>query len=252
MAYDDYAVAARWYDAAYDRLQAGVGDAEFYLALAREAGGPVLELGSGTGRVLLPIARAGIAATGLDLSPAMLDVLRAKRPPAGLRLVTGSMTDFDLGADRFALIFAAFRPFQHLCTVEEQLGCLAAVRRHLAPGGRFAFDVFAPDLARIAVAEEPEHEEVRFEQDGETVVRYAALARDLAMQVTTVRFRFERRRGDVVVGEERVTFRMRWFHRYELEHLLAGAGFAVEALYGGFDRRPYDGRGEIVIVARAA
>jgi SAM-dependent methyltransferase len=180
----------------------------------------------------------------------MLDVLRAKDPPAGLRLIAGSMTDFDLGAERFALIFAAFRPFQHLCTVEEQLGCLAAVRRHLAPGGRFAFDVFAPNLARIARPEEPEQEEVRFEQDGETVVRYASLARDLASQVTTVHFRFERRRGDVVVGEERVTFRMRWLHRYELEHLLARAGFAVEALYGGFDRRPYDGRGEIVIVAR--
>jgi SAM-dependent methyltransferase len=252
MGYDDYEAAARWYDAAYDVLQAKVGDAEFYLDLARKTGGPVLELGCGTGRVLLPIARAGLAATGLDQAPAMLDVLRRKAPPANLRLVVGSMVDFDLGAERFRLVYSAFRPFQHLLTVAEQLGCLAAVRRHLAPEGLLAFDVFAPDLARIARPEEPESEEVRFEQDGETVIRYASMTRDLAAQVTDVHFRFERRRGDRVVGEERTSFRMRWFHRYEVEHLLARAGFEVVDVYGDFDRRPYDGHGQIITVARVA
>lgn len=252
MPYDDYTVAAHWYDAAYDVLQEKTGDAEFYLDLARRTGGPALELGCGTGRVLLPIARAGIAATGLDQAPAMLDVLRRKAPPANLRLVVGSMVDFDLGAERFRLVYSAFRPFQHLLTVPEQLGCLAAVRRHLAPDGLFAFDVFAPRLARIAEPEEPEFEEVRFPQGDETVVRYASITRDLATQVMDVHFRFERRRGDVVVGEERTSFRMRWFYRYEIEHLLARAGFEVVDVFGGFDRRPYDGHGEIITVARGA
>src|SRR5262245_12593437 len=144
---------AQSYDAEYAVIRDPSGDRAFYADLAREAGGPVLELGCGTGRVLLPIAREGlvVACVGLDLSANMLDVLRAKGPPDNLSLVQASMTAFDLGEARFHLVFAAFRAFQHLCTVDEQLAALACVRRHLAPGGRFAFDVFAPDLARTAV-----------------------------------------------------------------------------------------------------
>ena len=248
MSSDEYGeVAARYYDAAYAHDQA---DVAFYAALARETGGPVLEIGCGTGRVLLPIARTGVDAVGIDRSPAMLAALRAKGPPPTLRLVTAAMDDFDLGGERFRLAYSAFRAFQHLETVEEQLRCLVRVRRHLLPGGRFAFDVFAPDLARLAQPEEPEAEEMRFEHAGETVVRYAAVTRDLATQTMEVRYRYERRRGDAVVGEDRQAFRMRWFHRYELEHLLARTGFEVEAVYADFDRRPYDGRDEIVVVAR--
>src|SRR5215470_962310 len=103
---DDYAVTARFYDAAYATLRDPCGDAEFYRDLARETGGPVLELGCGTGRVLLPIAQEGMACTGLDLSPAMLAALRRKNPPPTLRLVEAPMQDFDLGPDRFRLVLA--------------------------------------------------------------------------------------------------------------------------------------------------
>src|SRR5215467_10175690 len=119
------------YDASSSRLRASSGDAAFYLDLARRARGPVLELGCGTGRVLLPIAREGIECTGLDASRSMLARLRASRPPKSLRLVFGRMQDFSIPKKRFALIYSAFRAFQHLLTVEDQLACLAAVRRHL-------------------------------------------------------------------------------------------------------------------------
>src|SRR5262245_17396946 len=99
------AIHARYYERGGHL--AGGPVADFYLALARETGGPVLELGCGTGRALLPIARDGIACVGLDNSPAMLDVLRAKAPPPNLRLVLAPMQDFDLGDDRFRLIFSA-------------------------------------------------------------------------------------------------------------------------------------------------
>jgi len=244
------AVHARYYDGAYASLRDSA-DIGFYHDLARETGGPVLELGCGTGRVLLPIAREGLACTGLDASPAMLDVLRAKDPPSNLRLVVAPMQAFDLGRERFRLVFAAFRPLQHLYTVEDQLACLACVRRHLAPGGRFAFDVFAPDLARIALVEEREIEEGRFRQGDDEIVRLTSMRRDLATQMTHVTMRLERRRDGTVVGEEVERFGMRWYHRYELEHLLARAGFEIVALYGGFDRRPYDHvSGEMVIVAQ--
>src|ERR1700693_830157 len=103
---------AGYCDRAFDLFRSPSGDVAFYGNLARESGGPVLELGCGTGRVLLPIARDGIACTGLDSSEAMLEELRRKNPPDNLRLVAGRMQSFDLGTDRFALTFSAFRGFQ--------------------------------------------------------------------------------------------------------------------------------------------
>jgi SAM-dependent methyltransferase len=248
---DSYgAVTSRYYDAVYEKLRGASGDIEFYRRLARESGGPVLELGCGTGRVLVPIAREGIECVGLDPSPLMSEAVRRKNPPANLRLVTGVMQDFDLG-ERFPLVFAAFRGFQHLYTVEEQLACLACVRRHLAPRGLFAFDVFAPDLERVAAAEEPEREEARFWEGNDEIVRYASVGRDHVEQSMRIRMRYERRRGPMVLGEDVVEFRMRYFFRYEIEHLLARAGFEEIEIYGGFDERPYDYvSGETVVVAR--
>jgi SAM-dependent methyltransferase len=249
----DYALTARHYDASYARLRTPSGDVEFYRALAREARGSVLELGCGTGRVLLPIAEDGVDCTGLDPSPAMLAVLRAKQPPPNLRLVEGRMQDFDLGGARFGLVFAAFRVFQHLLDVPDQLACLASVRRHLAPGGRFAFDVFNPKLAVIGTDSDAEAEDVRFVADGVEVVRSVTRRQDRARQTMLLTLRYEHRRDGRVVGEEREAFPLRWFLRYELEHLLARADFAIEALYGGFDRRPFAlDPPEIVIVARVA
>lgn len=253
MAYEDayQRTIARNYDAEYAVIRDPSGDRAFYADLARETGGPVLELACGTGRVLLPIAREGIPCVGLDLSTAMLDVLRAKDPPPNLEIVEGSMTDYDLGAGRFRLIYAAFRGFQHLLGVDEQLAALACARRHLAQGGLFAFDVFSPDLARTAIAEEPEQQDVRAEEGDEEVRRFATVWRDHATQIMRVRFRHERWRGGVKVADEATEIKMRWFFRYEIEHLLARAGFELSALYGGFDRRPYDAKGEIIAVARA-
>jgi ubiquinone/menaquinone biosynthesis C-methylase UbiE len=245
------AVTARHYDEAYARLRAPSGDAEFYLSLARESGGPVLELGCGTGRVLLPIARAGIACTGLDLSPNMLDALRAKRPPSNVTLVEARMQDFDLGAARFALVTAPFRAFQHLYTVEDQLACLARVRRHLAPGGRFAFDVFKPRLERTALAHEPEQEDARWREGEDEIVRSAEVVRDHAAQLMRVTMHYDRWRCGERVSRDSTDFRMRWFHRYELEHLLARAGFTDLTLYGNFDRSAYTADSpELIWIAR--
>lgn len=247
---------ARFYDAAYAGLRDPSGDAAWYARLAREAGGPVLELGVGTGRVLLPIARAlepeGTPCVGIDRSPAMLAALRARGAPANLRLVEAPMQRFDLGEERFALVFGAFRTFQHLATVEDQLACLACARRHLRPGGALAFDVFNPRLERMAIAEEPEAEDARFEQDGETVVRTTQVRREHHLQLMHLRMRYERWRDGRVVGEDVSRFRMRYFFRYELEHLLARAGFGEVALYGDFQGTPFGpGATDFVVVARA-
>ncbi len=242
---------APYYDAATSVLRASAGDEAFYLGLARETGSPVLELGCGSGRVLLPIARAGIVCTGLDSSRTMLARLSARDPPPNLRLVHARMQDFDLPGERFALIFSAFRAFQHLLTVEDQLSCLAAVRRHLRPGGLFAMDVFAPKFDRIAVFEEPESPEVRWREGDAEIVRLTSVKRDPVSQVTEVTFRHERRRPGSPPESETVITRMRHLFRYELEHLLARAGFTGIEVFGAFDRRPYDYySGETVVIAR--
>jgi hypothetical protein len=160
------------------------------------------------------------------------------------------MQSFELGGDRFMLIYSAFRAFQHLYTVEDQLACLRQVRRYLAPGGIFAFDVFNPDLARTAVVEEPEIEDARAELEGDEIVRYAAVRRDQAAQILHVAMRYERRRAGQVVSSDRVEFRMRYFFRFELEHLLARAGFERVAFYGDFERAPLTAQNGFVIVAR--
>ncbi len=237
--YDEYddQVTARYYDAAYAVLPTLGPDIDFYRELARESGGPVLEIGCGTGRVLSRIAADGLDCSGIDASEQMLARCRAKLPDS-VRLVQADMRDFDLGDARFGLIFSAFRAFQHLVTVEDQLRCLARVRAQLASDGCFAFDVFNPRLERLLLEDEPEAEDLRFEHDGEQIVRYARALRDRARQTMRVGFRYERHAGGRVVGNERTEFSMRWFHRYELEHLLARAGFEDVAIYGDFEGAP--------------
>jgi SAM-dependent methyltransferase len=236
---DEYGgVTSRYYDAAYAQLASLSGDATFYRELAVESGGPVLEIGCGTGRVLLPIAEAGVACAGIDSSQAMLDVLRSKSGAERVRLVRARMQDFALLGGRFALIYSAFRAFQHLYTIEDQLHCLANVRAHLVPGGSFAFDVFNPKLDVVAVDVQAATEDLRFEDAGDEMVRSVAQTRDRVSQLIHLDMRYERRRAESVVSIEHARFRLRWFTRFELQHLMARAGFTHVAVYGDFDRSP--------------
>jgi SAM-dependent methyltransferase len=238
------------YDSDYAKIRDPSGDREYYAALARERGGPVLEIGCGTGRVLLPVAESGLECVGVDPSPEMLEVFRAKGVPPNVTLVAGEARTFDLSPKRFALVIAAFRVFQHFLGVEEQLAVLANVRRHLTPGGAFAFDLFEPDLARMAAVHEPEREDVRT-QDGEIETRrFVSIERDHARQILHAVFRHERWRGDERLGDEVSTNDLRWFYRFEVEHLLARAGFVIEAVSGGFDGKPYDAKHEMIFIAR--
>jgi SAM-dependent methyltransferase len=155
--------------------------------------------------------------------------------------------------DRFTLAVAPFRILQHLITSEEQLRSLAAVRRHLEPGGRFVFDVFNPSFALLVkdrTCETGETPELEL-PDGRFMWRTYRIPRvRFVDQVNEVELIYYVRKG---VSTERIVqaFEMRWYQKAELEHLLARAGFVVEAMYGGFDRRPLtDAAPEIVVVAR--
>ena len=224
-------------------------DVQFFVDEARAAKGPVLEVGCGTGRVLIPIARAGVSITGLDVSPAMLELCRAKlragttvRCRRGWTCTQGDMTAFDLGK-KFALVTIPFRPFQHLLTVDDQLACLTCIHRHLEDGGRLILDLFNPSLDylvnRPIGVEMPEGPPFTM-PDGRHVVRtFRIVAQDRFTQVNDIELIYDVTDDDGRSERHVHAFQMRYLFRYEAEHLLARGGFVVDQLYAGYDRSPY-------------
>ncbi|XVV08304.1 class I SAM-dependent methyltransferase [Actinoplanes sp. CA-131856] len=139
----------------YDLMFPGGGAAvDFYRAAAARQGGSVLELGCGTGHKLIPIAADGRPCTGLDFSPEMLAEAHRKADERGVTVewARGDMRDFDLGRT-FDFVFIAANSLLHLHEAADLVSCLRAVRRHLAPEGRFTFDIFNPNVRLLAAAD---------------------------------------------------------------------------------------------------
>ena len=247
----DYGSVALLYD--YHVTQTTREDVGFYREEARQAGGPVLELGCGTGRILAPLAREGVDITGLDNSPGMLERCREAVGDLPVLLILGDMRDFQLER-RFQLITIPFRAFQHLLTVEDQLACLACVRRHLLPGGRLILDLYNPWLEFLT----EDRSELRQDgpsstlPDGSEMIRYVRrLSLDPFTQVQEIEMRYHVAAPDGGEAWHTHHFHIRNIYRYEAEHLLVRAGFAVEALYADLDRAPYGTvkPGELIFVA---
>jgi SAM-dependent methyltransferase len=258
---DEYSEVAEFYD--YVTPYASRGDVGFYVDEARASRGPVLELGCGTGRVLIPIARAGVGIVGVDASPKMLERCRgflADEPEVVQRrvqLVEGDMRTFDLG-QAFPLVTIPFRPFQHLQTVADQLACLTNIRRHLTDDGRLVFDLFNPSLEALVnrpIGQEfPEGDPFGM-PDGRRVTRSFRIAEaDRFAQVNQVELIYDVTHTDGRHERKVHAFSMRYLFRFEAEHLLARSGFVVEHLYSGFDRRPFGSTypGDLVFIARKA
>ena len=259
--YEEYGFIAELYDHVVPYRERH--DVAFYVEMARESGGPVLEIGCGTGRVLIPTAQSGIEIVGLDLSPRMLALCQEKlsREPADVQaraqLIRADMRRFDVGR-RFRLVTTPFRPFQHLITVGDQLSCLSSIRRHLVDGGRLVLDLFNPDINRLVdekYRSEQEDEEPFTMPDGRRVVRRNRIASlDLHNQVQDVELIYYVIHPDG--REERLVhaFPFRYLFRFEAEHLLARSGFQVEDVYADFDRSPYGSKypGELIFIARKA
>jgi SAM-dependent methyltransferase len=258
-AIDEYGGVAELYDHVLPYRNRA--DLAFFVEAAVAAGTPVLEIGSGTGRVLIPIARAGVGIVGLDGSAGMLAVCRNRlleEPPAvrdRVTLVQADMRQFDLGGT-FTLVTIPFRPFQHLLTVDDQLACLANIRRHLTSTGRLVLDCFNPSLdslVNMPLGTESGHEPDFEMPDGRRVIRcFRIVAADRFTQVNDIELIYDVTHPDGRTERLIHAFRMRYLFRFELEHLLARAGFAVEHLYAGYDKSPYGSTypGELVFVAR--
>jgi SAM-dependent methyltransferase len=219
----------------YDPWSASVvEDVGFYLEEARRAGGPVVELGVGTGRIAVPIAADGIRVIGVDSSRRMLDVCARRAALAGvdLDLRVGDLRDPPV-RERVPLVICPFRSLLHMHTDADRRDALAAVRRMLRPDGRFVFDVFTPGADDIALTHDRwlEREPGIFE-----LARWDEVARTLTLTV----------RGP----DGETTMALAWLSPGEWRSLLEDCGFEVEACYGWFDRKPFTGGDDSVWIAR--
>ena len=243
---DSYSSGAKHYDAAYS-VKEDLVDRDFYLNLANEYGGPVLEFGCGTGRITLPLARQGVDVTGMDASHSMLEVLRAKLAKESgsvqrrTRVIEGDFRTHYLD-DQFSLVIIPFRPMQHMYTTEDQLAALKNARRHLADGGILAFDVFNPSFAKILTGVGEEYLELEWPaQDGSDrmVRRYFVKDEiDLINLNFSGRFIFRLCEGDKVLSEEAQPLKMSFYTYPHLKALFYAAGLESVEEFGSFDRKP--------------
>lgn len=249
----------------YDYYSLGVeGDVTFYLEEARKAAATVLEIGCGTGRILLPMAETGVSVVGLDREPDMLAVLRHKLAQRGaetqrrVELVEGDMRRFSLGR-QFPLILIPYRAFLHLLTPKDQRQALTCIREHLTADGRLIFNVFDPNLELLAAQMGPLGTALRKDSEfvhpetGRRVMVWFTGRIDAEQQQLHAYFIFEEVDDDGRMVEKIYSpLTLRYIYRYEMRYLLELCGYKIEALYGDFRRGPYRHGGEQVWVVRKA
>lgn len=230
--------------ALYDRIariydpwsRSVVEDVDFYVAQALASGGPVVELAVGTGRIAVPVAKAGVRVIGVDESPEMLAGARAYADSEGVAELV-DLREGDLReppvTERVPLVIVPFRSLLHMPDEPEKLRALSAAASLLEPGGRLVFDVFAPSAEDIE-----ETDGIWLEREPGIFERadWNERARTLVLSV----------RG----GEQGATFELHWLSPAEWNALIEDAGLVAEELYGWFDRRPYDDGEDQIWVCR--
>jgi len=252
---DTYHVIAKYYDGAYAAKQDLV-DLPFYLDLAEQSRGPVLEIACGTGRVLLPMARHSIEICGVDNSQSMLAVLKeslAREPQEIRQRVTveeGDMRTFRLHR-RFPLVIIPFRPMQHMFTVEDQVAALKTAAAHLTDEGTLAFDVFYPKFEMIwtKVGEEVPEMEWASASDPTKIVRrfFRKDSIDKINQIFSFTFIFRTYDTHDLIQEETEPFRLCYYTYPHLRTLFQLAGLEPVAEYGSFAKTPLDNSAEQMI-----
>ena len=211
-------------------------DVELYVDEAVASGGPVVELAVGTGRIAIPIAKAGMRVIGVDESPEMLAVARSYAD----RENVSTLVDLRVGdlrrppvSETVSMVLVPFRSLLHMPDDAEKLRALEAARTLLEPGGRLVFDVFCPSAEDIAETHGLwlEREPGIFER-----ADWHEATRTLVLSVRS--------------ADEAATMELHWLSAPEWQTLIERAGFDVEALYGWFDRRPWDGGEDQIWVCR--
>jgi len=248
--------AARFFDCEFAGYEEDLPALE---AFAFRTGSPLLELGCGTGRALVPLAEAGFHATGIDVSPAMLAVAAARAAQAGVQervtLVQGDFGVLRPPGGPYQMALALMNTFLHLATVEAQLAALSLWREALAPGGLLLVDVLHPDPHEFAGFDgRLEWDRTWIDPDtGATVMKFLIRTVDMAEQVIDVSHVYDEVAPDGATRRTLAAYRLRYLWRFEAQHLLERAGFALEALYGDWSLAPFrHDSPRMIFVARRA
>lgn len=246
---DPYRRFAAYYGLEYAAYAA---DLEFYEQFALQAGGPVLELGCGSGRVLAALADTGLELTGIDTSPAMLEIAR-RMLGTRVRLIQCGMESVagcgELPNDHYWMVFSAINTFLHLPDPGSQLRTLEGLRRVVVQGGILLLDLMVPEPHYLAgIDGRVVHELSTTLPNGDRLDKWAVRTHDLATQTidTTVFFDTTDATSGVVtrVSDRYLT---RYIHRFELDHLLERAGWRLISLYGSYDLSPFTSESERMI-----
>jgi ubiquinone/menaquinone biosynthesis C-methylase UbiE len=236
-------------------------DVQLLMEEAQASGSPVLEIGCGTGRSLIPIAQSGISIVGLDLSPVMLAKAREKIAKLDveiqkrIELVEGDVRDFSLGR-RFPLVTITYA-FFFLTTPQDQRQALQCIHKHLLAGGHLILinddprpDVIAARLSPLGTSLQKSDEFLRH-ATGHRVVVWRGREVDLERQLTkTLEILEELDPEGRVIERMHKTLTSRFTYRYEMHYLLELCGYSIEALYGDFRRGPFKPGGRQIWVAR--
>jgi SAM-dependent methyltransferase len=235
------------------------GDVPMYLDLAQQHGQRVLEVACGSGRVLVPLVRAGLDVVGIDISPHMLALARGKLDatplPGSAELIHADMRTFRLDRRDFDLAIVPVKSFAYLTEAADQLRCLESISAHVRPGGVLAMDLMHP-LPEWTSAPRGSMRDDLLEhvaEQGFTLSRIeSVVSTDLAKQIRVIRSIYETVDDTGKVLDKRfVEWPYRWVHRFEAEHLLHRAGFSVEAVYGGYQGEPFTSESPaMVFIAR--
>ena len=249
----------------YDGISTGLdGDEAFYVEEALKAGGSVLEIGCGTGRIMIPIAYSGVSIVGLDQAPAMLKIAREKVASLSvetcqrIRLVKDDMRAFDLD-QRFNLVIMPYRTFNYMLTEDDQRSALTTIHDHLVDHGRLIFDVIDPGPDVIAASQETPGGSLKHiwsfahPDSGRQVMAWDTRQFD-PMEQTVEAYQYFKELDNEgrEVSNTVIPFLLRYYYRYEMQHLLELCGFEVEVLYGDFQRSPFRHGNDQVWIARKA
>lgn len=242
----------------YDWVTSGSlnGDIEWYLEQAKAAGGDILEVGAGTGRVTLPLARAGCHITALDIQEDMLQRLRERAgeiADAHLETVCADMRSFQLGK-KFAAVFIPHRSFLHNRTREDQLACLACIQEHLQPGGVLALNIFHPALAYMSASGGAQAGTWRWSfdrelEDGRLLMCSEAAKYDTVKQELLSCHRYELFDAQGKLAETHLLrLQLGYLYEGDIRGLLEKAGFVDIEIFGGFGGQNFSRDGEEMVV----
>ncbi|MEZ5145633.1 MAG: class I SAM-dependent methyltransferase [Bacteroidales bacterium] len=237
---------ARFYDTIYHQMRDSA-DHDYYLNKIKSVTGPVLEIGVGTGRFFADARKQGVDIYGIDISPAMVEVLKNKLPfDDHQRISVQDIRNFTTHL-KYNLVIAPFRVFMHLLNVDDQLKALTQVYNSLNEGGTFIFDLFIPDLKMLINGLDNVKDFEGNYQPGKLVRRFVSMKADLVNQLSNIDFTLEWEEDGELHCDDWHTS-LRFFFRHELELLLRLSPFKSFNIFGDFEENELNSSSKEFIV----